>query len=178
MRTSEVKDIEKAVQEMVEWSNLTELVPQQGGREYLCTRFCDMSYAFSVSQTVFGIVITGNMCRYALMATKLIAWFGGTNMSPDYLAGKFLKRSFTVKAAIQDVLWEAEQCVEESEDAIPAFRLADDLTGVGKDEALLLIEESGIFDPCDSCPGYAYDFDEVVALCAMQRIFSKLWNAQ
>ncbi len=136
-----------------------------------------------------GVVITGDYVpgdKHSVSSPFGYSreWFA-KDLSPSYLASKFLKEKWQSKFAAEElrqILEEEEQEGNPSKLAIIGlYHVADELVNELDDSGLTeeyfyekLVE--GGWDTSDGIPGYDYDPNEYSLLIAIQRRFAEVWK--
>ncbi len=132
-----------------------------------------------------GIVIMGDHIpgpKHAIASpySYTRAWFSG-NLSPSYLAGKFLDREWDGLTAA-DELYEdiAENGGEDGYSPKKVKELEEIASALDEDclseeELYEALSRVG-WDVSDGCPGYDYNANHYSLLIAIQRRFAELWK--
>lgn len=159
---------------------LTPLIETPPVKCYRVGRRGERNYSFLVTFDPEGIVLQGDITPEPNGSTsrgKDLWWFAA-NLSPDYLAEKFLQPRVTVERAKYDLDTMLDDLLDDPTDwnvgAAAAIRRAQRQVDNGDlDGAAHTLNEEGLND--ERSLGFGYDPQQVVVLAGLQRTFSRLW---
>lgn len=128
-----------------------------------------------ITATPEGICIQGDYTpedRHGTCAAKPLAWFAG-DLSPDYLAEKFLHKGWHAELARTDL----KALLDAGEIDAGLYTTLTGATHDGEAAFYTTCTEVGR-DPVDGVPGWGYDPNAVYRLSKIQRTFACLWAAR
>lgn len=109
-----------------------------------------------------------------------VGWFGG-NLSPDYLAEKFLHESFHGDRAVLESLDRQDDLDPEMQEEQNWWDFWDQVSESESSELTPQVIHEMAWEHelelDDACPGYGYKMREHAALIAIQQRFKELWTA-
>eukprot|EP00831_Metopus_contortus_P039769 TRINITY_DN31148_c0_g1_i1.p4 TRINITY_DN31148_c0_g1~~TRINITY_DN31148_c0_g1_i1.p4 ORF type:complete len:199 (+),score=35.37 TRINITY_DN31148_c0_g1_i1:1431-2027(+) len=139
-----------------------------------------------ITFTPCGIVLQGDITPERNGSVSCLGygerWFSG-ELSPDYLAEKFLRKKWVPDEALDKFRWFLDE-MKENGDATPSGRIVDDdliseafdYLGEAENqwEAIEYFAELIGSDNCLDIDWYSYDPAEQVVLCGIQKKFAEL----
>lgn len=134
-----------------------------------------------VTFTPEGIVLQGDFTPEHNGSASCIgyerAWFAG-QLSPEYLASKFLTHKWSCEVAVEKLRWMAsdEYDLDNRETRRALLELANHVECSEADQSVIYERFLDLgLETADGIPGWGYDPNEAARLVAIQRKFAELW---
>jgi len=146
------------------------------------------NYSCQLTFTPEGIAIQGDITpegnNGSCSRGKSLGWFI-RELSPDYLASKFLEKKWIAALAVEELDYELKHLAEDWGDDAEEYliqrdmlqRLRGSADSGNEYEFYSACEEEG-YDLSEGIPGWGYCPTEVALLSAIQRTFRRLYNEQ